>query len=754
MPIGLTQGLKIGSVEPVDARFVADTIADLTDINLYAGGTTYAGLMVYVLEDGKYYTLIDVENVGNPPGSENAGWILAAGAGGGITSVNGNTADGGNITVGLVATFVGLSASADYTQNGIGTNYPGGPSGYPAISSSFPFYKLSNGNTPASAPKTGSMWIVTGETKTARTSSNGQIFVFVSSSAISGRWNSVTAYSTAMLQAAANNINVQNAQNAQSASTILAYDGAAITQTMPLLMFPATSLDHYDTPYGTSSLAYNPVTGIVNGTVSAATGLQTSNGGTINADQVPYVDTETDPPTLMIPGAPGTEPQPVPITNVIGGNIDYFTSTNNPSSTVSESLSSLQILDYTNGGVVQGISISFNQGTGKLTLQFGTPSVIDASYLRTSATANGTDTWSPNRFNNPDYTYTLYAGWVLGNDTLKTASLWVLDDGAYVKLTETTNTSATSLTYAVNGSPGNNVYGTQGNSYPNASLASIFGGSVGSQTFKLKLTGSNVGGTLHYDELTITKELNKTEPGVPTQTITYDSTPIAAWTAFSSVSTGTTKYAEYGDTGTISHTGQHAADQAGWNPTALTLTPSNNGTYTLGGTTNNIVFRTTSSYDTNTLNTPNFTIQKYATNITVQRKRSLRIGYRAHASGVPAPTEAQLIDVANWSTQYGGGSPFCSSGEIYYNESSNPSSKAVTFAIPSGFGMADLYIVCDGTFSISSIRDGLNNIVFQSPTNVASPAFSVSTVGLYKVYKSTNTLGVGANNTYNFTIYF
>jgi hypothetical protein len=248
------------------------------------------------------------------------------------------------------------------------------------------------------------------------------------------------------------------------------------------------------------------------------------------------------------------------------------------------------------------------------------------------------------------------------------------------------------------------------------------------------------------------KTLDKTEPTNPTQAVTYQSNDIASWDAFSTVSTSTTKYVEYGDTGVIGHTGTYGTAN-GWNPTALTLAPSTANAYNIDASTNNIAFRTTASYDTNSQNTPNFTIQKFATNITISRKRSIRIGFRSHVTGVPNPSQVQLEDVANWSTETGGGSPFCYSGDIYYDETSNPTSKAISFTVPSGFGMADLYIVTDAAYPITQITNAINAIVYSTTATVADPAFAVGTVGGYKVYKTTNSLGVGPDNTYNFTIY-
>jgi hypothetical protein len=730
MPYSILQGYAIGSIEPVDSRFVTNDLTTLT--TQYSNSTVYEGLQVYVKSEDKIYVLVNPANWQIAPGVENSGWLTTTAAGGGVTTINGNPAINGNITVGLAATYIGLSSSAEpYNQTNLGDNW----NVYPALSASFPFYKNPDGSTPAAPPTTGSMWVVSGETNAPRTGSNGQVFIFVSSSILSGRWASVTAYSAAALQSVAGDLNVQGATNSDSASAILSLDAAGQSEALPILLFPSESSGYYRTTRHTSSLSYNPITNILEGTSAAATSLQTSNGTNIPADNIPYVDPNNGNVIFPDPNNPGGPPAAEITTDNVGG-VDYYTSTTTQNDLTTASLAGLQVLNYTTDN---SVSVYWDDNTGKLVLQFG-----QLANPNITSITDGSSTWLVNRFNKPTDNYSITANWTNGSATLQTASLWISASTGYEKLYEvTTPGTTTTLTYAVSDNTYGSVYNTNNtNSYPNASLASLYGGTVGVHKFMVQLTGSTPNATNVYDVDFLIKTLDKTEPAVPTQALTYQSIYVAGWNTFGGGSTSTTKYVEWGDSGSINHTGTEGL-QNGWSPTPsqgnnLTRNPVNAGVFNVGQQTNATLFTTTASYNTGNANTPEISLPKYSTAITMDRKRSVRIGFRAHVAGIPSLTEAELLDIPNWSPTYGGGSPVMTGGTIYYTDDDNPHNQIVQCTIPAGSPSRDLYIVISSDYTLTEILDVVNNPQISSNAMVLQGIVASK----WKVYKSTATLGL------------
>ena len=372
-------------------------------------------------------------------------------------------------------------------------------------------------------------------------------------------------------------------------------------------------------------------------------------------------------------------------------NITYVSSSN-------FNLNSIQVQDFDTN-----VAVTFDTSSGLLTFIFGLPATQSIS----SFTDGGT--FLVNRFNTETDNYTVTGTWANNGYTLTSAKI-------LTGSTELTNTtSGTSL---------------------NTNLTTS-----GSQQYTLHVSASS---PLDSSEVVKTSTLNlilsKTAPGAPTQTPT------------ATVQLGATGNAiEQGATGSISLTSSTGSANnwtilafsgtSSFGVTTLTQFSNVNGsqgtsTFLVTGSatgSNSIVFTTNALYNSNGLNSPEITNTQTDTD-TFTKIRSLRGGASANTSF----TAAELEDLALWDTTLGG-----TIGTIYKG-TTNPSGNSVTFTWT---GDKYHYIVYNSSLG------NLTNIT-TSGFGVLSQFNAVTTVGNYKVYRTTTLQagGAGTSITYTLTI--
>jgi hypothetical protein len=719
LAIQINSGLRVLDNTPVDERISVPDIATLIG---FASNNIYEGMIVYVQSVDTVYGLTNTSAANIAPGV-GSGWKPLAQISGGVTQVNNNLPIDNNIAITLLETRTGLSASAAQNVGTLGTNW----NLLPQMSSSFPFYKLSDGSTPATAPSTGSVWVVAGETIAARTGSNGKVYIFASSSQFAGSWIEAQAFSNSVITSYLSNyFDTTTVPLSDSASAVKVNSEDSSTA-YPVTFINPTSMDYYSTLKGNTDFTYTPSTNLLNATSSwaknanTASAIQTSNNTIINGNNIVYVNNEGD----LVTNIEGN------VTNV-DSSIKYFTDTatvvaDTPAAgTLSGSLKELQIIDYDSN-----VSTVWNAVTGRLTIYFGTPQA-PSSLLLTTNNSGESESWESNRFNGQLDAYDLRATWSNGSYTLLTASIWQEQtNGSYTKLGETTsNVTLLNIT-----TQNDTVLSTNGSSYPNSTL----GSPVGVQRFRLHVTASNpVDNTISRQSYNLTKTLNKTLPGNPTQTAAYSSSNSIT----SYLTTGYSRTIEYGDTGTISHGGTVGSANS-WNPVGgvgnnITLKPDSPvGTVTVN-TTSGYTLQCTASYNTNGSNTPEIVYEAKDTNIVYTRQRSVRIGVVEMSNTYAATssiTSGVLTDVGNWTNTY------MEAGTIYSTLSPTPNGKTVTVT----FNYSDanegrrLYIIVDSSYTLTAV-----NTAGTTTNNLSS--FTSITVGGWKIYYSTATLGLGTSN--------
>lgn len=242
----------------------------------------------------------------------------------------------------------------------------------------------------------------------------------------------------------------------------------------------------------------------------------------------------------------------------------------------------------------------------------------------------------------------------------------------------------------------------------------------GSQSYRLAITSSNpLDSSTVIISTTVTGTLSKSRPNVPTISITGNTVQLGI----------ASNQIEEGATGDISFSAAYGSANA-WEEVSLTTSPSTSPQNVLA--TGTVTISATSNYQSPAgANVPQIFDNRTTTN-TYSRIRSLRYGADTAASF----TEAELQNLAAWDTGLGGTIGTIAKG------TTNPSGQSITITWT---GDKYHYIVFD------SARSNLSNIT-TGGFGVLS-AFSLTTVGSYKVYR-TNTLqagGAGTSITYVLT---
>tara|TARA_B100000683_G_scaffold12774_1_gene13467 strand:- start:3116 stop:4783 length:1668 start_codon:yes stop_codon:yes gene_type:complete len=308
------------------------------------------------------------------------------------------------------------------------------------------------------------------------------------------------------------------------------------------------------------------------------------------------------------------------------GAVTFVTSSN-------FSLKQLQVNDFDTN-----VAVGFDNGSGKLTLTFGSPTEPSA----VSLTLSGFNT---DRFNQTVDSYNINASWNNQGYNLLTASIF---EG--------------------------NTFLTQSQAGNSISFATS---SIGSHTYRLAYTASSpLDGTLYKETETVSGTLSKSNPASPTLSTSPD------------VQLGnSSNQIEQGATGSITFTSSSSATSNQWE---LDRTETNfkspfavTGSAT-GSTT--ISISATAFYDSPSgANSPDTNIQRVTTN-SFTKIRSVRFG----ASATTAFTAEQLADLSLWDTTIGGSIGTIDKGNT------NPSGDSVTISFS---GDKFHYIIYDSSRS-------------------------------------------------------
>ena len=299
--------------------------------------------------------------------------------------------------------------------------------------------------------------------------------------------------------------------------------------------------------------------------------------------------------------------------------------------------------------------------------------------------------FNTNRFNQVIDTYNVNGSWSSGGYLILTASLY---EGTTL-LTEVNSGGSLSFTTS----------------------------SIGNHTYKLIYTASSpLDGTIFTGTDTVTGNLSKSNPSTPS----LNTTPTVQL-GYSS------NQIEQGATGSITITSSSSNPSNNWE---LDRTETNFlSPYAITGSatgSSTIYITATAYYDSPAGdNSPNLSTTSQSTN-SYSKIRSVRYG----ASSATTFTANELADLSLWDTTLGGNIGTINKGNT------NPSGDAVTISFS---GDKYHYIVYD------SSRSNLSNIT-TSGFGVLGQ-FTVSTVGQYKIYRTTTLQagGVGSSITYNLT---
>lgn len=388
------------------------------------------------------------------------------------------------------------------------------------------------------------------------------------------------------------------------------------------------------------------------------------------------------------------------------------------------SLTNLKVIDYDNN-----VYLTSNPITGELTLQFGTPSLPSISaFTVPTTTTQGNTSFNTDRFTGTTAAHT---------------SLYVVDDDyrmLFTYVTESSNTflSASILadvngteteiintsTYGEGSSQTFNINGTTHEDYFHS----------GSHTFKGAVNVILEDGS--HSQVTssgVAVTLNKLNPDTPSYNITYDVLGDSAY--ISNTGDNTTNInIEMGATGSAVHYGTYGASDKGWTRTSITPDPGSPTTLTITTTSGTDFTDVVSNYSSNSLGNPpttSITVDKDVTRIT-----SLRYGAfpASHFSSDLSPTEAELLDILNW-TNNGGTVVFQtnSSGEI------NEYEFDLTYS-----GDKYLYVIVDDAITLSEINnDGFGSI----------GAYTSGTTTNYKFYVTTDIQSGAGGKTVAFKLF-
>jgi hypothetical protein len=367
------------------------------------------------------------------------------------------------------------------------------------------------------------------------------------------------------------------------------------------------------------------------------------------------------------------------------------------SSSVSSSLASLSassgFINYVTNSVqnLTGIEVADYSSDVAVTFVNGTLKFIFGTPLVPTSVVASTSGFATDRFNNVTDVYSVNGTWSNQGYTLVSASLY---EGATL-LTQVG--SGTSLTYSTTTS--------------------------GSHTYRLEYTASSpLDGTIYKTSTTTTGTVSKSVPANPT----LSSTP--------SVQLGfNSNQIEQGATGSISFTSSSASPSNNWNLTSVTSNVAS-PYYITGSATGStsISLIATANYASPTgENVPDTTTTSTATT-TYTKIRSLRYG----ASAATSFTAGELENIGAWDTTLGGTIGTIAKG------TTTASGQTLTI---SWTGDKYLYIVFD------SARANLTGIT-TSGFGVLGQ-FTLTTVGQYKVYRTTllNAGGAGSSITYILT---
>ena len=366
------------------------------------------------------------------------------------------------------------------------------------------------------------------------------------------------------------------------------------------------------------------------------------------------------------------------------------------SSSVSASLASLSassgFINYVTNSVqnLTGIEVADYSSDVAVTFVNGTLKFIFGTPLAPTSVAASTSGFATDRFNNVTDAYSVNGTWSNQGYTLVSASLY---EGTTL-LTQVG--SGTSLTYSTTTS--------------------------GSHTYRLEYTASSpLDNSLYKTSTTTTGTVSKSNPAAPTLTPT------------TTVQLGSTSnQIEQGATGSISFTSSSASPSNNWNLTSVTTNVST-PYYVTGSATGStsISIIATANYASPTgENIPDLTTTS-TTTTTYSKIRSLRYG----ASAATSFTAGELENIGAWDTTLGGTIGTIAKG------TTTASGQSVTITHT---GDKYHYIVFNSSLSnLTNITTGGFN-VFSS--------FAVTTVGQYKVYKSTTLQAGGAGTSWTYTL--
>jgi hypothetical protein len=368
----------------------------------------------------------------------------------------------------------------------------------------------------------------------------------------------------------------------------------------------------------------------------------------------------------------------------------------NLSSSVSASLSALSqssgYINYVTNSIqnLTGIEVADYSADVAVTFVNGTLKFIFGTPATPTSVAASLSGFVTDRFNKVTDTYDINASWNNQGYTLVSASLY---EGSTL-LTQVG--SGTSLTYNTTTS--------------------------GSHTYRLEYTASSpLDNSLYKTSTTTTGTVSKINPGNPT----LSTTPTVQLGA-------TSNQIEQGATGSITFTSSSASPSNSWNLTSVT-TNVTTPYYVTGSATGStpISITATANYASPSGdNNPDLTTTSTATT-TYTKIRSLRYG----ASAATSFTAGELENIGAWDTTLGGTVGTISKG------TTTASGQSVTI---SWTGDKYHYIVFNGSLA------NLTNIT-TSGFGVLS-SFVVTTVGQYKVYKTTTLQAGGAGSSITYTL--
>jgi len=366
------------------------------------------------------------------------------------------------------------------------------------------------------------------------------------------------------------------------------------------------------------------------------------------------------------------------------------------SSSIATSLAALSqssgFINYVTNSIEQltGIEVADFDNNTAVTFTNGVLKFIFGTPTQPSSVATSLTGFVTDRFNKVTDNYTVNGTWNNQGYTLISASLY---EGSTL-LTEVGN--GTSLSYNTTTS--------------------------GSHTYQLQYTASSpLDGTLYKTSTTTTGTLSKTNPASPTLTPT------------ATIQLGvSSNQIEQGATGSISFTSSSANPSNSWNLTSVT-TNTTSPYYVTGSATGStsISITATANYaSTVGDNSPDLTTTS-TTTTTYTKIRSLRHG----ASSATSFTATELENIGAWDTTIGG-----TIGTIVKG-TTTASGQSVTI---SWTGDKFHYIVFD------SARANLTNITTSGFGVLGS--FAVTTVGSYKVYKTTTLQAGGAGSSITYIL--